>query len=219
MKIITSIKNIKKEEFCKDFILRVFYSFMLGCTIDETEGIKRAIQNIGFEEIDDSLYFNKKRDAYIVLNEKMLSICFEHFKERSSDRLELVNEVFSLFVNTTHLKVTALSIMHLNRYVLSNFADSEIERKRALSFFFTNEFATEEEIIYRQDNIISHSKVSFSKEDSNLDFTITACALLDTSNNMNVKDQFTSLDEMSYKYWRTAVSKNVIEEMRRKEDE
>ncbi len=111
--------------------------------------------------------------------------------------------------------------MYINRYLLYNFTENETEKKQALNFFFTRDFATDEELLYKEAETIVYSKVAFSVSDIDtlaLDFTIIAGVPYNNEGIANFIGLFEMLEKQSYNYWRTAVSKKVLDEMRRKDN-
>lgn len=222
MKTISSLKNVKKEEFKKDFLLRIFYSAMLDCAIEDTPEIAEAFAKLGLKKKSDFFYVDTERNIYVLCNCNTFSVCFEQNLGNSIYRQSFVNDVFRIIDVKGDLKVTVLSVQHHNRYVLSNFIDTVSMRKNALKFFFKRDFATDEEIIYKEEDMILYSKAVFSTDSSNsnmLDFPITACTTISSFKEVDFSKEFARLEKLSYKYWRTATTKAVLDEMRRNVNE
>lgn len=218
MKTIPIIHKFPKEEFPKDFRLRIFYSVMIDCVIEMSDDVKAILERNGFNRQSDTYWTDLNKSTYFLCNDNKLTICFEHNLRHSNDRLAIVTKIFKDLAEKLKYKVTALLLVHQNRYVLSNFNDTDDEKKKALRFFFTNEFATDDEIIYKEDDVISYSKVIFSKaekEATNLDFTIAVMMPVKSSQQIGDYMSFKILENMAYRYWREATSNAVIKEMRR----
>lgn len=222
MKSIASIKNYKKEEYQKDFRLRIMYTVVLDGSIVESSELTEILGEIGFDKKVGSVFADLDRDIYVAVNENKLSVWFEQNLKNSFDRQKVANDVLRTIVEKLGFRITALFVYHLNRYVLTNFSDSEGDRKRALTYFFTKEFSTEEEIIYKEENLLVYSQVEFSKNKAgsfDLDFPIIVSRLINPSEEVDLLELFEDMELMSYKYWRTATSKVVIDEMKRMKDE
>lgn len=222
MKSITTIKNYKKEEYQKNFRLRIMYTAVLDGSIVESSKLTEILGGMGFDKKVGSMFADFDRDIYAAVNENKLSVAFEQNQENSFDRQKVANDVFRTIVEQLEFRITALAVYHLNRYVLTNFSDLDVDRKRALAYFFTKEFSTEEEIIYKEDNLLVYSQVEFSENtvgSFDLDFPIYVCRLINPSEAVDLMDLFRDMDLMSYRYWRSATSKVIIDEMKRVEDE
>lgn len=223
MKIISDIqKRVRKDEFSKDFRLRIFYSVMINCRIEMSDDVKDILEKNGFSSHAENFWIDKNKSTYFLCNDNNLTICFEHNLGHSSDRLSLVTKIFNDLAEKLKDKVTALLLVHQNRYVLSNFADTDDEKGKALNFFFTKEFATDEDLIYKEDNVFSYSKAIFSEagnDATNLDFTISVMMPVKSTQQIVDDFAFENLDDIAYRYWKTATSSNVIKEMRRKDND
>lgn len=222
MKTIPIIHKFPKEEFPKDFRLRIFYSVMIDCVIEMSDDVKAILEQNGFSCQSDNFWTDSNKSTCFLCNDNKFAICFEHNFGFSNDRLAVVTKIFNDLAEKLNYKITALLLVHQNRYVLSNFTDTDDEKEKALRFFFTKEFATDEELIYKEDDVISYSNVIFSEAENdatNLDFTIAVMMLAKSSQQIGSGMAFNILEDMAYRYWREATSNAVIKEMRRKDNE
>lgn len=220
MKTVT-IKPQKKEEFSKNFRIRILYVALYDNNVSISQ-IERHIENAGFNKHDNRFYYNKGYSCFLYINEKTICFCFDEVQYNSEIRISIVADFLKKATEILNNKLAVIQISYINRFVIHDFEDSEKERQSVLKYFFHPDFATEEELFYKSEvNLIALSTVTFNNAENgntNIDFTITSSAFLQSFQE-DIAILISNLEKLQYDYWRSAISPHVLKEMRKNSNE
>ena len=112
--------------------------------------------------------------------------------------------------------ILSTSVVHINRYVISQFEDNEKNRKSAIDYFFKGLDGEEMAVCYQDDNV-SVLRVYFEPREGteyNINFSVSSSKTDKNGETEDLTSLLTRLEDNCYNLWRTVVPKRVLTVMK-----
>lgn len=215
MKVL-SIENHKREVFHRDFRVHTFYSIsMLG--ILEKEKFYEILTGIGYRKDDARDIFVSDNEYTIIVDGNSIVLVFNpdtsHHEERISKTQSFIQNLKDA---KFELSILSTSVVHINRYIISQFEDNEKNRKSAIDYFFKGLDSEEMAVCYQDDNV-SVLRVYFEPREGteyNINFSVSSSKTDKNGETEDLIPLLTRLEDNCYKLWRTVVPKRVLNVMK-----
>lgn len=216
MKVL-SIGNPKREVFPRDFRVHTFYSISMFGTLDKVR-FDEIIISIGYHKEEARDIYVSDDDYTVLVDGNSVVLVFNpdtsHHEDRISKTLAFVQKLKDAGFE---LSILSTSIVHINRYIISQFEDNVKNRKSAIDYFFKGLDGEEMAVCYQDDNV-SILRVYFEPREGteyNINFSVSSSKTDKNGETEDLTSLLTRLEDNCYKLWRTVVPKRVLDVMRK----
>lgn len=215
MKVL-SLENHKREVFPRDFRVHTFYSISMLGTLDK-DRFNEIIISIGYHK-DEARDIYVSDDEYtVIVDGNSVVLVFNPDTSRHEDRISKTLAFIQKLKDAGfEWSILSTSVVHINRYVISQFEDNEKNRKSAIDYFFKGLDGEEMAVCYQDDNV-SVLRVYFEPREGteyNINFSVSSSKTDKNGETEDLTSLLTRLEDNCYNLWRTVVPKRVLTVMK-----
>lgn len=214
MKVL-SIGNHKREVFPRDFRVHTLYSISILGTL-EKEKFYEVLNSFGYHKDETRDIFISDDEFTVIIDGNSIVLVFNpdtsHHEDRISKTLSFIQKLKDA---EFEMSILSTSVVHVNRYIISQFEDNIKNRISAIDYFFKGLDGEEMAVCYQDENV-SVLRVYFEQREGteyNLNFSVSSSKTDKNGETEDLTLLFSRLEGNCYNLWRTVVAKRVLDKM------